>query len=424
MRHLIKQTAKMIGYFLLVATLIAAVPVVGYFSVGWLALPTPEQQSVPQFQKLEKTEFSEAAAQALQALTKARASQQLPSLTVAVMHQGQFVWAAGSGYADVEQQLPVTPQSQFRIGSTSKAVTATVLARLLASGQLDLEQPISRYQTQLPNPAWQTLTLRQLMSHTAGLPSYETNDDWRGVWHSWVKQKHYDDVDAALEIFDNASLQYKAGEDFMYTSFDVNLASSVMQHAAGQPFLSLLASQVTEPLALPSIRAADAPYPAQVQFYQQKTSGQVKPHWPVDLSQKWAGGGLAASSVDLARLGAAWLDPAFIPTAIQQQFWTVQRLNNGEKNEQNYGLGWRVSQRPFLYCDQANPLSKELRYIHHGGVSDGAQSWLVVYPDYQLVLAMNTNTVKEDYCDFAGHAAAIIKPFLRTLDPSLFSPTS
>lgn len=415
-----KRMAKLVGYFLLVITLVGAVPVVGYFSLGWMALPA----TAPHVQQLDNAEFTDAAAQALQALEQARASQQLPALTVAVVYQGQLLWAAGSGYADVEKQHAVTLHSQFRIGSTSKAVTATVLARLLAGGQLELDTPISHYQPQLPNPAWQTLTLRQLMSHTAGLPSYETNDDWRGVWHSLIKQKQYQDVDAALEIFDHASLQYQAGEDFMYTSFDVNLASSVMQHAAGQPFLRLLASQVTEPLALRSVRAADEPAPAQVQFYQQKASGLVKPHWPVDLSQKWAGGGLAASSVDLARLGAAWLDPTFIPTAVQQQFWTVQRLNNGENNEQNYGLGWRVSQRAFLYCDQANPLAHDIRYIHHGGVSDGAQSWLVVYPDYQLVLAMNTNTVKEDYCDFAGQAAAIIKPFLRQLDPGLFAPQS
>ena len=75
---------------------------------------------------------------------------------------------------------------------------------------------------------------------------------------------------------------------------------------------------------------------------------------------------------------------------------------------------------PFFYCDDKALLSKELTWIHHGGVSDGAQSWLVVYPEYQLVLAMNTNTVKENYCDFAGQAAAIVRPFMRQIAPELF----
>lgn len=420
MQKLLKQFAKFVGYVVLVSTLVAVVPIVAYFTVGWLSIPT----APPTIQRLENQNFAEAATQALQALQQAQASQQLPALTVAVMYQGKLAWAAGSGYANLETLQPVTLQSQFRIGSTSKAVTATLLARAVALGKVELDAPIQRYHAQLPNSAWHNLTLRQLMSHTAGLPGYEQNDDWRGVWQTLVKQKTYQDVDQTLELFDEASLQYPAGEGFLYSSFDVNLASSVLQHAFKQPFLTALAEQVTEPLQLPSLRAATDVYPSQVEFYQQKADGSVKPHWSVDLSQKWAGGGLAASSRDLAQLGAAWLDPEFIPAAVQQQFWTVQRLKNGEKNEQNYGLGWRVSQRAYLYCDQANPLSKELRYIHHGGVSDGAQSWLVVYPDYQLVVAMNTNTVKEDYCDFAGQAAAIVKPFLRQLDPSLFAAKS
>lgn len=420
MQKLLKQSAKFVGYVLFVTTLVGVVPMLVYFTLGWLPLPPTS----PTVQRLENQQFAAAAAQATQALQQAQASQHLPALTVAVVYQGQLLWAAGSGFANVETMQPVTLQSQFRIGSTSKAVTATVLARAIAQGQIELDAPIQRYHVRLPNPAWHNLTLRQLMSHTAGLPGYEQNDDWRGVWQTLVKQKTYADVDQTLELFDEASLQYPAGEGFLYSSFDVNLASSVLQHALQQPFLEALAKEVSEPLQLHSLQAASAPFPAQVEFYQQKTDGRVKPHWAVDLSQKWAGGGLASSSVDLATLGAAWLNPDFIPTAVQQQFWTVQRLKNGEKNEQNYGLGWRVSQRAYLYCDQANPLSKEVRYMHHGGVSDGAQSWLVVYPDYQLVLAMNTNTVKEDYCDFAGQAAAIIKPFLRQLDPSLFAPLS
>lgn len=389
----------------------------GYWFHDWTVLPEvpatpgPEQQWV-------KPGLEQVAVQAMQALYNARAQQQLPALTAAVVWQGELMWAGAAGFAKVTPVQSATINSQFRIGSSSKAVTATAIARAVQAGILELDRPIQHYMTALPNPAWGEFTLRQLLSHSAGLPGYEQNTDWVGVWRSLLKQHRYTDVVDSLALFDQAKLQHPPGSAFLYSSFGTNLASAVLQSAVQQPFLRYLQTDITEPLGLPSLLAAEVPYPQQVQFYF-TSEHYVKPHWPVDLSQKWAGGGLAASSVDLAKLGAAWLDPAFISTDLQQQFWTPQRLNNGEINVQNYALGWRVTERDFLFCDKENKLIKPIRYLHHGGVSDGAQSWLVVYPELQLVLAMNTNTVKENYCDFAGQAAGIIRPFLRHIAPEL-----
>lgn len=406
--------------WLLIMSGILGVPALllaGYWFYDWTVIPLVPATPGPQ-QQLVKPGLEPVAAAALQALHQSRSAQQLPALTAAVVWRGELVWAGAAGFADVATQTPVTIHSQFRIGSSSKPVTATAIARAVQAGTLALDQPIRHYIAQLPNPAWADFTLRQLLSHSTGLPGYEQNTDWVGVWRTLIKQHRYTDVMDSLTLFDQAKLQQTPGQAFLYSSFGINLASAVLQNAVQQPFLDYLKTEITEPLALPSLLAAEVAYPQQVQFY--FSYGQeVKPHWPVDLSQKWAGGGLAASSVDLAKLGAAWLDPAFIHADIQQQFWTPQQLNNGEVNEQNYALGWRVTERDFLLCDQEHQLSKPIRYIHHGGVSDGAQSWLVVYPELQLVLAMNTNTVKENYCDFAGQAAGIIRPFLRHIAPEL-----
>ena len=407
-----------IGLFTLVACSLIGLGLLAYFTIGWQPLPA----SAPSSSKVYHPPFAEAGAQALQAMQHAQRQQQFPALTAAVGYQGQLIWTGAVGFADVAAEQAATELSQFRIGSTSKAVKATALARAVAAGTLDLDTPISTYHQALPNPLWHAFTLRQLMSHTAGLPGYEQNTDWLGAIRTLHKQHHYADVDDSLDLFDSAELMYPAGEQFLYSSFDVNLASSVLQHAVKQPFLDYVAAEVSKPLQLASLKAAGESYPWQTQFYQQRSDGQIKPHWPVDLSQKWAGGGMAASSQDLVKLGMAWLDPTFIPSQVQQQFWRKQRLSNGDMNPQNYALGWRYSQRNFFYCDEANLLSKEIIWVHHGGVSDGAQSWLVIYPQYQLVLAMNTNTVKENYCDFAGQAAAIVRPFMQQIAPELFKP--
>lgn len=402
-------------FWLLLPVLIVAIPVLWYLLIGWHQIP----DKVPATQQIYQQEFTSAANNAFASLQQSRAQQQMPALTAAVAWQGKLLWAGAAGYADIESKKAVSTESQFRIGSTSKSVTATAIARAVAAGTLNLDVPIGQYKANLPNPAWQNMTLRQLLSHTAGLPGYEQNDDWRGLVQSLLKQRHFADVDDALQVFDGATLQYKPGHGFLYSSFDVNLASSVLQSASQTPFLDYLQQQLSMPLRLKSLGGAHHSHPEQVTFYQSK-NGQVKPHWPVDLSQKLAGGGLAASSVDLVTIGSAWFDPAFIPAQLQQEFWTPQRLADGSMNPQNYALGFRRTEHGNLFCDKDNPLKSKIRYVHHGGVSDGAQSWLVIYPDYQLVLAMNTNIVKANYCDFALQAAGILRPFLQQIDPSLF----
>jgi serine beta-lactamase-like protein LACTB, mitochondrial len=362
--------------------------------------------------------FSQTAAAAARQLELSRSQQQWPGMTAAVAWRGQLLWAGAAGYADLASQQSMTIASQFRLGSTSKAVTATALARAVASGLVELDTPIEHYKADLPNPAWQQMTLRQLMSHTAGFPGYDGNTDRIGSIRSWLKWAEFTDVDQALALFDDSELIAPPGQRFHYSSFDINLASSVLQSAAKQPFLDYLQQHVSKPLGLNSLAAADQSHPQQVSFYE-TSSGVAKLHRPVNLSQKWAAGGLAASSVDLVRLGSSWLDPDFIPASIQQMFWTVQPLADGSANEEFYALGWRHFQHNFLYCDRENQLSQVVSYIHHGGVSDGAQSLLVIYPKWQLVVAVNINTQTQNWCDFAREVSLLTKPFLHQIAPEL-----
>lgn len=378
-----------------------------------------DQQSLPS----QSEPLQQASVVTSQLLSQVRAEQHWPAITMAVALQGQLLWSGASGYADLAAQIPASTRTQFRLGSTSKAVTSTLLARSVALQRVALDTPISRYKTDLPNPAWQPMTLRQLMSHTAGFPGYEDNTDRLGKLRSWLKWRQYTDVDQALEIFDDSELLAAPGQKFHYSSFDINLASAVLQSAVKTPFLAYLAQEVTEPLQLEALAAAEVPNPHQAQFYE-LDDGDATLHRPVDLSQKWAAGGLAATSVDLVKIGSAWFNPDYIPADVQQAFWQVQPLANGQPNEQFYALGWRHFTQQALYCDQANPLAQQVSFVHHGGVSDGAQSLLVIYPKWQLVVAVNINTQTTQWCDFAREVSRLTKPFLQTVAPELFIPAT
>src|SRR6185437_7222259 len=82
--------------------------------------------------------------------------------------KGESFWSAGFGKADLEQDVPVTAQSRFRIASIGKWMTATAALRLVEQGKLDLDAPIQTYCPQFPAKPW-PISSRELLAHTSGV---------------------------------------------------------------------------------------------------------------------------------------------------------------------------------------------------------------------------------------------------------------
>ena len=122
---------------------------------------------------------AEAIAKARASVTELARAQQIPGLSVAVARNGVVVWSEGIGVADVEQRVPVTTATRFRLGSVSKVLTAAGVARLVEDGKLDLDVPVQQYVRGFPITPW-PITTRQLAAHTAGIRHY-SDDDYRGA---------------------------------------------------------------------------------------------------------------------------------------------------------------------------------------------------------------------------------------------------
>lgn len=373
-----------------------------------LAIPS---SPAPYTETLADQRWQPVANAARQTLERARESHGLPSLSVAVAIEGQIVWAAASGFADIETKTPATLATRYRIGSTSKAVTATALARLVDQGIMTLDEPINIWETDLPNKAWYSLTPRQLASHTAGIVDYKQNRDIAGLFHTIRARKQFDSVSESLSIFDGNSLKYKPGTQFHYSTFDVILLSAVMESASGIPFPDLIRREVSMPLETPGLAPdhQDRFMRDRATFYLRDAEG-VRQWAQVNHSFKWAGGGLIATSSDLAKIGAAWLDPTYIKPATREAFWTPQALSDGQINPQSYAIGWR-SNPDFKHPGESEPVWM----VHHGGVSKGAYSWLVVYPDLGAVVALNSNARLDNFPDFPAIEQKISSLFFKHL---------
>ena len=110
--------------------------------------------SVPEIQQTYDTRYQDAGELALRQMAEYRAANNLPSLSAAVAVGSELVWAGSVGFSDIASGTPTTPETLFRIGSTSKALTATALARLVERGDIDLDKPLSTYMGDVANPAW------------------------------------------------------------------------------------------------------------------------------------------------------------------------------------------------------------------------------------------------------------------------------
>lgn len=347
---------------------------------------------------------------ALDLLTQHKTNIHAPAISAAVAVDGKIVWAGATGWANIETKIPATADTQFRTGSTAKALTGTLLAKMVQEGKIDLDTPIGNYHVRLPNKSWDKLTPRQLASHTSGIPDYIDNTgDWWGFYHLAALKKRYISVEKSLEVFDDSALLFEPGSQYHYSTFNTVLLSAVLEAVAGDAYLKTMHKEIFAPL---NMMATDAEYEATntsrlADFYW-NDDGRY-PHFrrwqTVDLSHRLAGGGFISTPSDLVKLGSAWLDDKFISPQTRAQFWQPQTLTDGSINESNYALGWR-------WADYEDELGK-LHNANHGGVSRGSQSWLMVIPDKNMAVAVMINSNVEEFWDFGKVSIPLARLFLQ-----------
>jgi CubicO group peptidase (beta-lactamase class C family) len=314
------------------------------------------------------------------------AKENLAGASVAVGIDGQIVWAEGFGWADLEQHVPVTPLTRFRIGSVSKPLTSVAVGLLYERGKIDLDAPVQKYVPSFPKKRW-PISTRQLMGHIAGIRHYRGDE--------FLSSKHYDDILAGLEIFANDTLLFRPGTAYSYSTYGWNLVSAVVQSAAGEPFLDFMRREVFAPLGL---RHTVPEYmvsiiPDRVAFYEHDKEGRLVNAPYVDNSYKWAGGGFLSTPSDLVRFGFAMLDHKLLQPKTVEMLWTPLTLESGKRT--GYGLGWGVD------------TVDGHEVISHGGGSVGGTTAFMIIPDQRMVVAVTTNLTDAEVSPIAREVAEL-----------------
>ncbi len=297
-----------------------------------------------------------------------------PGASITVIQGGRVIWSAGFGYADLEEEVPVTPLTRFRVGSVSKSLTSIAIGRLVEEGKLDLDAEVQRYVPTFPKKRW-PVTVREVAGHLSGIRHYRREEEN-------ISYRHYTDVVKSLEVFADDTLDFEPGTKWAYSSYGWNLLSAVVQAAAGEDYLTYMDRAVFHPAGMRHTGAdqVDSIVPHRARWYTRTspTGGIVNAPF-TDNSYKWAGGGFLSTTEDLAGLADDLLHGRLLRPETVRLLWTPQHLTSGKAT--NYGIGW------FVDTDQAGR-----RRVFHSGGSVGGTAFVVIYPDQDLILSLLVNS--------------------------------
>lgn len=324
----------------------------------------------------------------------------IPGLSVAVGRGGKGVWTQAFGVADLDSQLPVTSDSVFPLGSTSKTLTSLALGRLVEEGKLDLDAPIETYVPYFPKKDF-PLTARLLAGHLAGLRDYDM------AAGEYANTRNFATLREAVAVFQDSPLLFEPGTRYSYSAYNFVLLSAAIEGAAGQDFLSYVETRILKPLGLTHTgpNRSTSPPKGLVTSYAAGFFGVPLRAPATDVSNKWAAGGFVSTPTEMVELGNAVLQGKVVAPATFTLLTTPQKLKDGSASGAGYGMGWRSGTVKL-------PSGREVRAVHHGGVANGGMSFFVLFPESGLVVSLLGNLTFEPFTDFAAQAYAVADLFL------------
>lgn len=318
------------------------------------------------------------------------AKMNLPGLSVAAVAGGDIVWAEGFGWADVENQVKVSPDTRFHIGTASKMLTSAGVGLLLEKGQLKLDDEIQTYVPAFPVKPW-PVTLRQLMAHTAGVR--------RDAGDEEPMREHCGGTAEALPRFAGKDLLFEPGTKYRYSNYGWILVSAAVEAAAREPFARFMRRQIFEPLGMNGTRAEGVTgSPEQAVYYFPRFAADTRygTQGPetADFSCFSGASAFLSTPSDMARFIIAVKNGTLLKPETVKMLQTSQRLPAGE--ETGYGLGWDL--------ETITVNGAQTRVVGYNGyLRDGQVSTFLIFPDRDLAVVVISNM------SFAGTAAIATK---------------
>ncbi len=319
--------------------------------------------------------------------------QGVPAVQYAVTKGGRIVERGAMGQADVRYRAPATSESLFPIYSCTKGFTGVALMQLVQAGRLDLSAPVSRYLDDLPEP-WRPITLRQLASHSSGLPNIIRNDTGRLIAN---------DEASTWKAVRAMPLSFAPGDRFAYCQTNPALLGQIFEKLSGRPATRFIAEGQFKPAGMTRTSFGDSldVVPGKVTSYNRRF---VDPMGPGEMRHVYSelpegrrtATGIVSTADDVARWLIALQAGRLLDAESRKALWTPYVFNNGRTGD--WAVSWMANTRP----------------VHRSaGMTGGSACAFTLYPEDDVGVVVLTNLGGAYPEDLIDQIAALYIPGMR-----------
>lgn len=310
-----------------------------------------------------------------------------PGCAVGVARNGQPVLRRAYGLADLEHEVPNTPETVFEAGSVSKQFTAAAVVLLARQGRLSLDDDVRRYIPEVPDYG-PTITIRHLLNHTSGLRDWGSVQDIAG----WPRGTRIHTHAHVLDIVSRQrALNFTPGAEYLYSNTGYNLLAILVERVSGTTFAAFSKREIFEPLGMTSTQWRDdfsRVVRGRAQAYDHRDGAY---HLEMPFENVHGNGGLLTTIDDLLRWNEAVAGGAL--GGILGEMETRGLLTTGRRIE--YALGLRVA--PY----------RGVREVSHSGATAAYRAYLARYPDHGLTVALLCNVAEANPTLLAHRTAEV-----------------
>ncbi len=298
-----------------------------------------------------------------------------PGCALAVVKDDRIIYEHGYGMANLELGMAITPQSVFDIGSVSKQITAISILLLQQDGKLSLDDDLRKYLPEIPDYG-STITIRHLLHHTSGLRNYDDLFDLEGIPEADLTT----DRDAMQLIVRQKGVNFKPGEEFLYSDTNFFLMSQIVKRITGQTLRQFAQERIFGPLGMTSTHFHDD----HTMIVPRRATGYA-PHnrggFEMDMSnfEQLGDGSVMTTVEDLAKWDENFDHPKVGGPDAIRQLTTPGTLNNGQVIP--YGMG--------IFVDHY----RGLNWLHHSGEWVGYRAALSHFPEQHFSTLVTCNCV-------------------------------
>src|SRR5436190_6246996 len=321
----------------------------------------------------------------------ARWNQATPGCAVGVGVNGKSVLERAYGMADLEHDVPNTPDTIFEAGSVSKQFTAAAVLLLARDGKLSIDDPVRKYIPELPDYGV-PLTIRHMLTHTSGLR------DWGAVAGiaGWPRTTRAHTHGHVLDIVSRQkALNFTPGTAWSYSNTGYNLAAIIVSRVSGQPFADFSRERIFAPLGMTRTSWRDD-FTRVVKHraiaYDSQADGY---HQDMPFENVHGNGGLLTTVGDLLRWNENFAVPKVGDAAFLAEEQTPGRFNDGKPHDYAFGL----YVRPYRGVDE----------VSHSGSTAGYRAFLTRYPRQHVSVAVLCNAGN---ANATQHAHAVAEAYL------------